>query len=216
MSKGRRIALMVVFIITLVVMSIGTAYAYFTAMRIASVTEVAEVTSATTDIVTYDGGEPLNIHASPENFNKFSGSLYDETIATVNVKLGSDDQVSKYYYDVMLVVADNDFIYSTENSEAELILTITDPEGNVINQANGLEFKTSNGVSGLDITEAIGEYKIIDNFELVASKDLTQEWKIKLTFVNHNESQDENMGKEFNGEVRLIPEIGEFGTDERE
>ena len=49
-----------------------------------------------------------------------------------------------------LSIDTNEFTYSTEEQTAELILTITDPNGNPLTSINGLNYVTVGDISGFD------------------------------------------------------------------
>ncbi len=99
----------------------------------------------------------------------------------------------------------------------ELILTVTQPgeEKEELQHIDGLEYKTDvdgNGLNGFDITEATGLIAIAKNYEITATGTeptvkATQEWKIKITLINLDSSQNNNTGKEFSGQLILQKEV---------
>ena len=57
-------------------------------------------------------------------------------------------------YNIFFIIDDNDFVYSTVDGQAELLLKITDPNGNEVEDITGLK-KVENG---FDITTRTGGF----------------------------------------------------------
>ena len=56
---------------------------------------------------------------------------------------------------------------------------------------------------GFDITKKNGKYYIAKEYPLETDGEVTQEWKIAVTFVNLETSQDINYDKVLNGHVTI-------------
>ena len=59
-----------------------------------------------------------------------------------------------------LDIAKNELTYTTEEKKAELILTVTDKDGNPITNIEGLNYVTVDEISGFDISESEGRHWI--------------------------------------------------------
>ena len=127
---------------------------------------------------------------------------------------------TRNYY-LYLNITSNDFIYTVDENTPELILTITDPEGNPVTSISGLSYKEnvtttvtggeSQIINGFDITTQTGLITIADNYEITATNtSTTQEW---VTLVNLDSDQEENTGKTFEASL-IIREDSPIGITE--
>ena len=98
----------------------------------------------------------------------------------------------------MLNITNNNFVYTTDDNQTELFLSVTDPEGNPVTSISGLTPVTIDGVQGFDITTKAGLITIANNYEITTTSTTTQEWNITVTFVNLDSDQQANTEKSFN------------------
>lgn len=152
----------------------------------------------------FDQTGHINIDVTPSNFYDQGGNIVDEVIASAELK--GSELIPKSYY-VTLVIKDNEFIYTTEDEKAELILNLYDKEGEEITEIEGLDYVNSNGVSGFDVTTVTGgKYILFEEVSIeIPSGETTiaHEYKVKLTMVNLDTLQDENTGKIFEAQLVL-------------
>ena len=189
-------------VITLILVVVGATYAYFTAQGGGTGNINVNADTATTDNLSFQTGSAISLTANQEDFgngmgNK-SGSTYARAILTAN---NATNNATRNYY-VYLNITSNDFEYTTEDEQGEILLKVTDPDGSEVTSLSGLTRKTSgngdNQVTGFDITESQGLITIANNYEITSTGTETQEWKIEVIFVNLDSDQNANTGKTFN------------------
>lgn len=89
------------------------------------------------------------------------------------------------------------------------MLTITDPNDNPVTNISGLDYVTSGGVSGFDITTKSGLFNVAELYEITSTsstEDTVQEWTFTVSFINLDTNQAENGGKTLEAEVILSSE----------
>ncbi len=198
MNKKFQKSILLIYIITLVISIVGATYAYFTAVLFSDSSPKSEITSATSEVISFNIGNDINIYASRFNFLEGMSSLVSNTTATAYMRFDGGTRVVKHKYDVILNIDNNNFEYSTPEQKPELVLTITDPNGDAITSIEGLDY-----TDGFDITKKTGKYYIAKEYPLETDGEVTQEWKISVTFVNLETSQDINYDKVLNGHVTI-------------
>ena len=191
-----------VYILTLIIMIIGATFAYFSSIKTSFVTGVNDVNSATMEILSYRSEGPIKIDAGDLNFGYGMDSLSSSSVTTAELRAGSEKVT--HHYNLKLVIESNDFIYSISNNNAELLLKITDPNGEELTVVPDLNYKSYENNSGFDITNKEGTFNIVNNYEITTDDIITQSWNSELTFVNYLDNQDNNKGKSLIG--RLVIE----------
>ena len=96
-----------------------------------------------------------------------------------------------------------------------MLLKVTDPDGTEVTTLGSLERKTSGEETGFDITTQTGLITIADNYEIVSTGTVTQEWKVEIIFVNLDSDQNANTGKSFSAsliiqEESTVTSLGNF------
>ena len=210
-NKKQAIILSVVAIVALLSLILGATYAYFQASgNIGSSTNV-NVTTYTSDLLTFEIGDDIAVYADQTSFasgkGNATGSTFAKAILTANNKT---NEATKNYY-VYLNISENTFTYTQNESTPELLLTIKDTSGNEITSITGLTHKTVTdgkgaSISGFDITTKSGVITLFDNREITANPTKTEEWNITVTFVNYNANQTGNAGKSFNAKLMIQQE----------
>ena len=210
-NKKQAIILSVVAIVALLSLIIGATYAYFQASgNIGSSTNV-NVTTYTSDLLTFEIGDDIAVYANQTSFASGKGNATGSTYAKATlVANNKTNEATKNYY-VYLNISENTFTYTQNESTPELLLTIKDTSGNEITSITGLTHKTVTdgkgaSISGFDITTKGGVITLFDNREITANPTKTEEWNITVTFVNYNANQTGNAGKSFNAKLIIQQE----------
>ena len=210
-NKKQAIILSVVAIVALLSLILGATYAYFQASGNSGSSTNVNVTTYTSDLLTFEIGNDIAVYADQTSFasgkGNATGSTFAKAILTANNKTNT---ATKNYY-VYLNISENTFTYTQNESTPELLLTIKDTSGNEITSITGLTHKTLTdgkgaSISGFDITTKSGVITLFDNREITATPTKTEEWNITVTFVNYNLNQTGNAGKSFNAKLIIQQE----------
>ena len=210
-NKKQAIILSVVAIVALLSLILGATYAYFQASGNSGSSTNVNVTTYTSDLLTFEIGDDIAVYADQTSFasgkGNATGSTFAKAILTANNKT---NEATKNYY-VYLNISENTFTYTQNESTPELLLTIKDTSGNEITSITGLTHKTVTdgkgaSISGFDITTKSGVITLFDNREITANPTKTEEWNITVTFVNYNANQTGNAGKSFNAKLIIQQE----------
>ena len=210
-NKKQAIILSVIASIALLVLIVGATYAYFQASGGTGTNTDVRVTTYTTDVFNFEVGSDISIYADATSFasgkGNASGSTFAKAILTANNKTNT---ATKHYY-LYLNISNNTFIYTQNESTPELLLTITDANGNAVSDITSLAYKTVTdgkgaSISGYDITNKSGVITLFDNREITASPAKTEQWNITVTFVNYDKDQSKNTGKSFSAKLMIQKE----------
>ena len=210
-NKKQAIILSVVAIVALLSLILGATYAYFRASGNSGSSTNVNVTTYTSDLLTFEIGNDIAVYADQTSFasgkGNATGSTFAKAILTANNKTNT---ATKNYY-VYLNISENTFTYTQNESTPELLLTIKDTSGNEITSITSLTYKTVTdgkgaSISGFDITTKSGVITLFDNREITANPTKTEEWNITVTFVNYNLNQTGNAGKSFNAKLIIQQE----------
>ena len=210
-NKKQAIILSVVAIVALLSLILGATFAYFRASGNSGSSTNVNVTTYTSDLLTFEIGDDIAVYANQTSFasgkGNATGSTFAKAILTANNKT---NEATKNYY-VYLNISENTFTYTQNESTPELLLTIKDTSGNEITSITSLTYKTVTdgkgaSISGFDITTKSGVITLFDNREITANPTKTEEWNITVTFVNYNANQTGNAGKSFNAKLIIQQE----------
>ena len=210
-NKKQAIILSVVAIVALLSLIIGATYAYFQASGNSGSSTNVNVTTYTSDLLTFEIGDDIAVYANQTSFASGKGNATGSTYAKATlVANNKTNEATKNYY-VYLNISENTFTYTQNESTPELLLTIKDTSGNEITSITGLTHKTVTdgkgaSISGFDITTKSGVITLFDNREITANPTKTEEWNITVTFVNYNANQTGNAGKSFNAKLMIQQE----------
>ena len=107
-------------------------------------------------------------------------------------------------YNIYFIIEANDFIYTTDNATAEILLNVTDPNGNKVENITGLVHTDK----GFDITTRTGGFLLVPDYDITATRGniTTQEWKVEVTLVNLDTDQTKNTGKTLSGKLFITKE----------
>ena len=164
--------------------------------------------SDTVDDFKFELGNPLKIDATPTKLKENGTNYVSSTTAKALLKANSTQNTATYNYYVYFLIKSNTFTYS-DGSTPEIILTVTDPNGDEITSIDGLTYGTFNGVSGFDVTTKSGLFNIADNYEITSNSSTaytTQEWNITLTYLNLSIDQSSNFGNSMEVSVYIRKE----------
>ena len=207
-NKKQAIILSVVAIVALLSLILGATFAYFRASGNNGSSTNVNVTTYTSDLLTFEIGNDIAVYADQTSFASGKGNATGSTFAKATlVANNKTNEATKNYY-VYLNISENTFTYTQNESTPELLLTIKDTSGNEITSITGLTHKTVTdgkgaSISGFDITTKGGVITLFDNREITATPTKTEEWNITVTFVNYNANQTGNAGKSFNAKLKL-------------
>ena len=152
--------------------------------------------SDTVDDFKFELGDPLKIDATPTTLKENGTNYVTSTTAKALLKANSTKKTATYNYYVYFQIASNTFTYS-DGSTPEIILTVTNPNGDEVTSIEGLTYGTFNGVSGFDVTTKEGTFNIANSYEITSNSSTsytTQSWTIKITYLNLSIDQSINFG----------------------
>ena len=203
LDKNKKIILT---IIAVLILCVGGTLAYIIANLQDSAKRNASVTSDAVDILKFDIDKDINLN--PTQFNVVEGgdNLSDTAVGSAILRANSTDNNATYNYYVYFNIKSNNYIYTTNDYKPEIVLTIINPEGSPVTSIDGLDYVTSGGVSGFDITTKSGLYEVVELYEIIStssSNDTIQEWKFSVSFINLDTNQAENGGKTLEAEIIL-------------
>ena len=208
---------------TLALLVVGATYAYFQNQYGSASQADVKVLTYTTDVLTFETGDAINITADQESFAQGKGNRTGSTFARATLQANNKTNTATANYYVYLNIENNTFTY-TNTGTPELILQVIDKtSGNPVTSITGLNYVTvtdgkNTSISGFDITNKSGLITILNNKEISASPKTIEEYTITITFINHNYDQNINAGKSFNSKViiqkeRLITSISDVAKN---
>lgn len=163
----------------------------------------------TTDSLLFYGGKDIEIEATYDNFGDVDRkNLSGETSVSLTLKSNNTTNTATTTYSLFLTILENDFIYTTADKQAELLMQIIDPNGNEVKTLPGYNYVTSEGTSGFDITEVRDSILFTDSYIITSGiQDAKQEWTVRVILINLSTDQEDNTGKHFNANVRIDKNI---------
>lgn len=206
-----------VIIVSILVLFIGVSLAYVVAQLSGGAFGDANITSDTTDNLTFSVSKDISLNPTQFNVTEGGGGLSDTAVGTASLLANSTNNTFSTTYYVYFNINSNNYIYTTTDQKPEIVLTITDPNGNPVTELpnNDLTYVTAENadgttVSGFDITTASGLFNIASLYPIssTSSTDPTvQNWTFTVTFINLTTNQTENGGKTLNAEIVLSREV---------
>ena len=198
-------------IVALALTVITATYAYFNAQGGSATSTNLNVTTYTTDVFTFAAGDEINLEITQSNFASGKGNAVGNTFASATLTANNKTNTATEHYYLYLNIENNDFEYTVNSSTPELMLTITDSEGNEVTDIEGLIHTTvtdakGTTVSGYDITTKSGLLTLFKNREITATSKKEEKWNINITFVNYEENQNANAGKSMSAKVMIQKE----------
>ena len=205
-NKKQAIVLSGVAIVALLALIIGATYAYFQSTSSTGSDTDVNVVTATSDLLTFKIDKDINIIVSQSDFKKGAGNKSDSTKASAILTASNSKNIesSSDRYNIYFIIEANDFIYTTDNATAEILLNVTDPNGNKVENITGLVHTDK----GFDITTRTGGFLLVPDYDITATRGntTTQEWKVEVTLVNLDTDQNKNTGKTLSGKLYVTKE----------
>ncbi len=205
----RKVILAILFVLILVVIALFIGrftYSYLGPAPTDELTGTGEVTPSG-DTIIFSKGNDLSLSASTDNFHTGSGNLTDTTNPQVRLIASSDTNDASTTYFAGIRIYENTYSYSTDNNTAELILSVYDENGTLLEASSDtLSFVEVGGVKGFDITGLTGAYNIAIDHPISttsSSSGTTHTWTFTLTFVNLDTDQSINETANLEMEVVL-------------
>ena len=202
-NNKRVLALFFLGAITLIAVTLGATYAYFTAQSGGGANIDTDVITGTTDNLSFSFGDEINIYATEENFGQGMGNISDSTTGQAILKANNTTNEATATYNIYLIIEANDFVYTTEEQTPEIVLNVTDPNGNKVENITGLVHYEN----GFDITTRTGGFLLVPDYEITSTNTQTvQDWNIEVTFVNLDSDQNANTNKTLTGKLYMTQE----------
>ncbi len=199
----------------LLVTVLSATYAYFASQNGDSIRGNLDMEVDSTDALTFEAGSAITIDTN-ENFKSSSKNFVSETSVKAILNRVDGEDIESQDYFVYFNILNNPFIYTVNSEKPELLLQIEDPDGNLVTEIadKTIDYVTvdapTGSIQGFDITTKQGLVAIDEAHSIEASGDIArnseQEWHIKVTLVNLNTDQAQNIGKEFRAQALIQPE----------
>ena len=200
-NKKQALILSIVGVLTLITLVAGATFAYFKSQGGEGGSSKVDVTTATTDLLTFKIDKAINIGISQSELKKGGTDVSDSTGAHATLTASNSKNVEKTTrsYNIYFVIDTNDFEYTTQDGTPELYLNVTDPNGNKLENITGLVHYEK----GFDITTRTGGFLLVPDYDIEATRGntITQDWKVEVTFANLDTDQSKNMGKSLSGKL---------------
>ena len=202
-------------LVALALLVVGVTYAYFQNQYGSASNADVNVTTYTTDVLTFSTGDDINLEADQTTFGKDKGSVSGTTYASALLTANNKTNKAVEHYYLYLNIENNTFTYSVQDGKPELIMTITDKDGNEVKNIEGLTYtevtdRTNKKISGYDITTKNGLVTIFNHREIIAEPKAEDKWNITITFVNYEADQNANAGKVLS--AKLMIQKNEYKT----
>ena len=195
--------LILIAIITLLVFVSGITYAYFQTQGNNGANANVNVLSSSTDNLIFTVEKDIYINASVANFGEGMGDLSDDTNATATLIPNNYDNTASAMYNIYIIIESNNLEYTTPNNTPELLLNVTDPNGNKLENITGLVHYEQ----GFDITTRTGGFLIASDYVIEANNATeVQNWNIEITLANLDSNQNANTGKNFSAKIYMTQE----------
>ena len=210
-NKKNAIVLCIVAVVTLIALVVGATYAYFQNQYGSASNADVNVTTYTTDMLTFETGNAISLYADQTTFGQEKGSLSGETFAKATLVANNKTNEATDNYYVYFNIENNTFKYTLGEDKPELILTVTGPDGNEVTEISGLTHKVvqdreNKSISGFDVTTMNGIITIVNKKTITASPSKEEQYTLKLTFVNYEGDQTANATSGLSAKVMIQKE----------
>ena len=211
-NKKNAIVLSIIAVVTLITLVVGATYAYFQNQYGSASNADVNVTTYTTDMLTFETGNAISLYADQTSFGQEKGSLSGETFAKATLVANNKTNEATDNYYVYFNIENNTFKYTLGEDKPELILTVTGPDGNEVTEISGLTHKVvqdreNKSISGFDVTTTNGIITIANKKTITATTDAKEEqYTLKLTFVNYDGDQTANASSGLSAKVMIQKE----------
>ena len=210
-NKKNAIVLSIVAVVTLIALVVGATYAYFQNQYGSASNADVNVTTYTTDMLTFTTGNAISLYADQTSFGQEKGSLSGETFAKATLVANNKTNEATGNYYVYFNIENNTFKYTLGEDKPELILTVTGPDGNEVTELPGLTHKVvqdreNKSISGFDVTTTNGLITIVNKKTITATPSKEEQYTLKLTFVNYEGDQTANASSGLSAKVMIQKE----------
>ncbi len=198
----RKILLICIGVLILILLVAGVTYAYFQHQIGNPASGNVGVDTDTPDNLVFDVSNDINITITQFNFGPDDGNQSDSAVASASLTANSTNDTANYTYYVYFKINTNEYVYTTQDSQTEILLKVTAPTGQPVTSIEGLTYNSTLG--GFDITEANGTFAVASNYPITSNSSTTptvQEWNFDVTFINLDTDQGENAGKKMDAEI---------------
>ena len=199
----------ILIIIAVLILTIGVTLAYIIAQLQDETRGNASVISDTVDVLNFEVDKDITLNPNQFNVTEGGSNLSDTAVGSAILRANSTDNNATYNYYVYFRINTNNYIYTTPEQTPEMVLTITDPNDNPVTNISGLDYVTSGGVSGFDITTKSGLFNVAELYEITSTsstEDTIQKWTFTASFINLDTNQADNGGKTLEAEIILSRE----------
>ena len=201
-DRKSRLSIMILVVVMLTLV-ITVSYAYFqSAVGDTAVTNVG-IRTYKSDNLSFIKGDDLALDIFEGNFAQGMGNISSTTTSSAILKANTKTLEATDYYDVYFHIIKNNFEYTTNNQETELLLKVINPDGEYLTEVEGLAY--DDNLHGFDITTKSGVILIADNYEILSHSAAgeRQDWTFELTFINLDTDQSLNAGKTIDTKIVL-------------
>ena len=224
-NRKKEITLLVIAILVLVSMIIGATYAFFKAQIGPAANFDINATTGTTDNLTFSTEGDIVLNVTAENLKNGGNDLSDSATAKARLIKSNTSESATAYYNVYLLIEENELEYSSytqegkeelrfmtkeEKEKADLEGYTGVPELILSVKKGGTEYKISKRLKetdgGYDITEADGLYAIGEDVEITSTDDVTDTWEVTVTYKNLKYNQQLNTGRSLKGKIIITAE----------
>ena len=202
----------IVAVVALALTVITATYAYFNAQVGDPAAADIKVNANTVDTFTFSNGNAISFSINQDNFASGKGNQTGSTYASATLTANNKTNTATEHYYLYLNIESNTFTYSINESTPEIIMTVTDGNGNEVTDISTLNHVIVTGangpqVSGYDITNKNGLITLFNNRKITTTSSKEEKWNIKVTFVNYDASQNANAGKSMSAKVIIQKEV---------
>ena len=224
----KKLEIIIITVATILIAIFSVSYGFFQDQIGAPTNANVNIGTGTPDDLRFNVSKDISINVNQFNFGVGAGNRSDSAVATASLLANSTYNTATYTYYVYFKINTNEYIYTTADNKPEIILTVTDPNGNPVTAIDGLTYvqniqtTTSSGttqtVSGFDITTATGTFAVASNYTITSNSSTsatTQNWNFTATFINLETDQADNTGKTLDAEIliqqnELKPTLAEY------
>ena len=166
------------------------------------------VDSSSVDTLKFIEGDPLSLDATSTTLKEDGTNLVKSSKFSASLLANNNNKTATMNYYVYFQIPENTFVY-TDGSTPEIILTVTNPNGDEVTNIDGLTYGTFSGISGFDVTTKSGLFNIANSYEITSNSSdnaTIQDWQFTLTYLNLGFDQSGNYGHSMSTKVIMSKE----------
>lgn len=216
-NKNKKIVLISLIVFVFVIIIISRTYAYFQNQYDDGITSRVKVITDAKDELIFSVSNPASLGLNEKTMSVEGNNLVSEMHAIATLKANKETNAASINYNVFLDVSKNEF-----GNGVPIVLNVYDPDGNeykidrlnsyssyTLDDFDSINYDSTykgyvlNGKTGL--INIAKDYNIYSNS---SKKNVTQDWKITITFINEHFNQGFEIGRKF--ETKLIIQREEY------